>query len=160
MTDPTPPLPAPSLRPGGLGRRGVAFFIDSTLFASLLIVMMWILQQPQPPELVTWTLLGMYRVMGETFWGATPGKGLLDLKVFYSDPSGQERSGIQRFGAALLRNSWLLVGAAVWLWQPDHDLGGLMFLIALTMLFSKQRKTLVDQMAGAWVVKTVPSTSH
>lgn len=151
----SPPFPEP--RASSLTRRAIAFFFDSMLLSVLLPLIAWLLQQPQQPhELLSWTIFGLYRVIAETGWGTTAGKALVDLKVLYRDPTGGERTGIRRLGAALLRNSWLLIGAAVWLWNPENDLGWLLFLIALSMLFSRSRKSLMDHVAGAWVIHTAP----
>lgn len=140
-----------------LARRFVAFFFDAMLLSVLLPLLAWLLQQPQHlPELLNGAVFGLYRVLAEARWGTTAGKALVDLKVRYRDRSGEERTGLQRLGAALLRNSWLLLGAVVWLWAPDTDLGWLMFLIALSMLFSRSRQSLADRLAGALVIHSLP----
>lgn len=145
--------PDPHPERGGLIARGVSFWFDSLLLSLILIAVMWAFPVPDlTNQLGFMTALGIYRVIGEHFFGCTLAKKMSNLRVSYRDGLGRERAGADRLAFVIARNSWLLVAGLVWFWAPDADLGWLIFVQFISLLFTNFHATIMDLVARARVL--------
>lgn len=140
---------------GGVFARGVAFWLDSLLLTVAIVALNWLFPLTiLHNQLIFMGIVGVYRVIGEYFFGRTIAKALISMRVLYRDPDGLERRGADRLVFVIARNSWLLIGFLVWFWTPDQQLGWLIFVLFVSLAFTQLRATVMDLLAGARVIDT------
>lgn len=142
----SPPPPAPSWRPGGLGRRFLARLIDGVVVGIAAFALSLLVFDDNYPFLVTGLFSGVltfgYFVLFETALGATPAKRLLGLAV--RGPDGVSRPTIYQ---SAIRNAFTLLATLV------PYLGGLLafvayVVIAVTISSSPTKQGKHDELAG------------
>jgi pSer/pThr/pTyr-binding forkhead associated (FHA) protein/uncharacterized RDD family membrane protein YckC len=137
--------PAAGARPGGVLLRWLALMIDGIWMLPLIVgptVLLVGLSNLQSPTTsayasLCWVLVQLFLVVPcWAFFGATPGKALLGLRII----GGRRRRGIG-LGLAFLRLCGWMVSAATF---------GIGFLVAA---FAKDKRALHDHLAGTQVIR-------
>lgn len=147
-----PPVPGwgqqvgAGLRPGGLGRRFWARFVDGVLVGIVAFLLSWFVFDDNYPFLVTGLFSGAltfgYFILFEVTRGATPGKSMVGLAV--RGPDGVSKPTVKQ---SAIRNAFTLLTTLI------PYLGGLVgfvayVVIAVTISASPTKQGKHDELAG------------
>ncbi|MDU0478158.1 RDD family protein [Staphylococcus chromogenes] len=95
--------------------------------------------------------LFLYKTISETFWSGTLCRRLLHHRVEFQ---GVDNAPLPRLGRAALRNSWAFVAFPLsYLFEPSIFMNLLMLVIAISMAWDRNYRSLMDKLARARVVK-------